>query len=44
MSGIPDFLAIAREDHLRLGTEGAERLLDAGRRWRHWEAAYCRPR
>lgn len=34
MSGIPDFLAIAREDHLRLGTEGAERLLDAGRRWR----------
>jgi hypothetical protein len=34
MSGIPDFLSKAEETHLRLGREGAEKLLDAGRRWR----------
>jgi hypothetical protein len=34
MRGIPDFRSEAMAAHARLGSEGAARLLDAGRRWR----------
>lgn len=30
---LPDFLALAREAHVRLGEDGAAALLEAGRRW-----------
>ena len=32
-ASLPDFLSEAREECLRLGSRGAARLLDAGRRW-----------
>jgi hypothetical protein len=34
MSEIPDFKSMAKAAHARLGSDGAARLLDAGRRWR----------
>jgi len=33
VSVLPDFLALARQAHARLGVDGARALLDAGRRW-----------